>query len=155
MLYRLVLATGLRRDEVASLTPESFHLSGGMQHVLVSASMTKNGKIAMQPLPSALVADLRPYLARQRLGVSVWPIKGGLTSKMLKLDLADAGIEAEQGGQTIDFRALRTTFGTQLARKGVPLVMGMRLMRHSDPKLTAVTYAVASLADLAAEIEKL
>ena len=61
--------------------------------------------------------------------------------KLLRLFDADcrrAGIpKRDQRGRTVDLHALRTTFGTHLARAGVPLSTAQKLMRHKDPKLTA------------------
>ena len=48
----------------------------------------------------------------------------------------------------VDFHALRVTFATLLGRQGVPLQKAQRLMRHSDPKLTANIYKRFELHDL-------
>jgi hypothetical protein len=42
----------------------------------------------------------------------------------------------------VDFLALRTTFGTDLARGGVSLQVAQKLMRHSTPTLTSNVYTV-------------
>jgi len=55
----------------------------------------------------------------------------------------------------VDFHALRTTFGTNLARGGVSLVMAQRLMRHSTPTLTANVYTVLSRDDERAAVAAL
>ena len=54
-----------------------------------------------------------------------------------------------------DFHSLRHTFCTILHRAGVPQREAMELMRHNDPRLTANTYADASLFSLRAAVEKL
>jgi integrase len=155
MLYRLVLATGLRRDEAASLTPESFRLDADVPHVVVEARHTKNKQVAQQPVPAALVADLRAFLARKRAGRSVWPIRRKDTAHMVRMDLKEVGVAAERNGEVVDMHALRTTFGTMLAKKNVPLALAQKLLRHCDPRLTSNIYTVAQLADLSREIEKL
>jgi integrase len=43
-------------------------------------------------------------------------------------------------GRCVDVHSLRKTFGTMLARAGVPLTTTQRLMRHSTPVLTAKLY---------------
>jgi len=43
-------------------------------------------------------------------------------------------------GRRLDFHALRYTFATKLAREGVAQRTAQELMRHSDPKLTAMIY---------------
>jgi integrase len=155
VLYRLVLATGLRRDEAASLTPESFRLDADVPHVVVVARHTKNKQMAQQPIPAALAAELWGFLARRSAGRPVWPIRRRDTAHMVRMDLKEAGIAAEQNGEVVDMHALRTTFGTLLARKNVPLALAQKLMRHCDPRLTSNIYTVARLADLSREVEKL
>ena len=55
----------------------------------------------------------------------------------------------------MDFHSLRHTFCTNLHRAGVPQREAMELMRHNDPRLTANTYADASLFSLRSAVEKL
>lgn len=57
-----------------------------------------------------------------------------------------ARVDAE--GRKLDIHALRHTFGSRLARRGVGLVQVQRLMGHSDPKLTAQVYAHLDVEDL-------
>jgi integrase len=64
-------------------------------------------------------------------------------------DLKRAGIPAA------DRKSARLTFGTHLALAGVELRRTQRLMRHSDPKLTATVYTDPALLDLAGEVAKL
>ena len=154
-LYKLLLATGLRRDEAASLTPESFRLDDPVPHVVVEARHTKNKQPAHQPLPAALAGELRGYLASVPAGRPVWPIARKGSAHMVRIDLAEAGVAVEQNGRVVDLHALRTTFGTLLARRNVPLALAQKLMRHCDPRLTSNIYTVAQLADLSREVEKL
>ena len=75
---------------------------------------------------------------------------------MLRRDLSVAGIPyRDECGQVRGFHSLRKTFGTRLARYGVPLVMAQRLLDHSDPKLTANLYTGIVLEDKAAAAAKL
>ena len=60
-------------------------------------------------------------------------------------DLKRAGIEVLDAlGRKVDFHALRKTFATRLAVKGVPQRFAQELMRHSDANLTAGIYTDAS-----------
>jgi integrase len=52
MLYALALGTGFRRNELRSLTPESFHLDAQSPTATVLAGYTTNGEEAVQPLPA-------------------------------------------------------------------------------------------------------
>ena len=53
------------------------------------------------------------------------------------------------------FHDLRPTTATLLARAGVSLVIAQRILRHSDPRLTANIYSRVDLADLQAGIDRL
>ena len=58
-------------------------------------------------------------------------------------------------GRSIDVHSLRRTFGTMLARAGVPLTTTQRLMRHSTPELTAKLYIDVEPIDMSQAVEKL
>ena len=71
-------------------------------------------------------------------------------------DLKAAGIERKSpDGRSIDVHSLRRTFGTMLARAGVPLTTTQRLMRHSTPELTAKLYIDEEPIDMMQAVEKL
>ncbi len=69
---------------------------------------------------------------------------------MIQEDLETAGIltrdangelaTLDEYGLSYDFHGLRHTFATLLNKARVPLATAQRLMRHSDPKLTAKIY---------------
>ena len=71
-------------------------------------------------------------------------------------DLKAAGIERiGEDGRCLDVHALRKTFGTLLAKAGVPLTTVQRLMRHSTPLLTAKLYIDVEGVDMMDALEKL
>ena len=53
------------------------------------------------------------------------------------------------------FHDLRGTTATLLARSGVGLVVAQRILRHSDPRLTANIYSRVDLADLQAGVDRM
>src|SRR5438874_860165 len=53
------------------------------------------------------------------------------------------------------FHDLRGTTATRLARAGAPLVVAQRILRHSDPRLTADVYSRVDLGDLREGINKI
>jgi integrase len=61
-------------------------------------------------------------------------------ARMLKADIEAVGIPYVDQGRYFDFHALRGMCATRLAKAGVPLTVAQRVMRHSDPKLTANFY---------------
>lgn len=72
------------------------------------------------------------------------------------VDLKAAGIErVGADGRSIDVHSFRKTFGTMLARAGVPLTTVQRLMRHSTPLLTAKLYIDVDPVDMTNALDKL
>src|SRR5690606_19481922 len=68
-----------------------------------------------------------------------------------KADLKRAGIEYRDAeGRQYDRKCLRLSYGTWLYRNKVDLRLAQRLMRHSDPKLTAKIYTEIGLDELRA-----
>ncbi len=63
------------------------------------------------------------------------------------------GDRVDAEGRKLDIHALRHTFGSRLARRGVGLVQVQRLMGHSDPKLTAQVYTHLDVEDLRRAVE--
>ncbi len=55
----------------------------------------------------------------------------------------------------IRFHDLRATTATLLARAGAPLVVAQRILRHSDPRLTANVYSRVDLGDLRAGLNRI
>jgi site-specific recombinase XerC len=72
-LYLVAMSTGFRVSELASMTPESFHLGSDAPTATVQAACTKNRKEAVQPLPLDVANALRDYVASKPAGVALWP----------------------------------------------------------------------------------
>ncbi len=72
-LYLLASGTGLRANELGSLTPEHFDLDSEPPTVQVAKRRTKNKKGGLQPLPSILIPSLRAWLAGQKATDKLWP----------------------------------------------------------------------------------
>ncbi len=58
-------------------------------------------------------------------------------------------------GRVADVHCLRYYFGTELARRGTPLHIVQKLMRHSTPDLTSNVYVHATLTDLSGAVDLL
>ncbi len=157
LLYRLAIETGFRYSECGSLSKPSFDFSSDPPTVTVASGDAKNRKARTNPISPELAADLKEYMALFLPNTKVFPrMQRGKGAAMLRLDLAAAGVPyRDEYGQVRDFHSLRKTFGTRLARYGVPLVMAQRLLDHSDPKLTANLYTGIMLEDKAAAVAKL
>ena len=104
-------------------------------------------------------AQMLARLARADVAL-LHPIEHGTAllprSEAFKAMLDKAGIaKLDSQGRVVDFHSLRHTFCTNLHKAGVPQREAMELMRHNDPRLTASTYADASLFALRSAVEKL
>lgn len=158
-IYMAAAYTGLRASELASLTPERFDFSDDPVSVTVEARSSKRRRKDVLPLFSGLVTMLRPIIDRTKAGTRLWAgnwAKNKRAGVMLQRDLEAAGIPYEdEEGRVLDFHSLRATTATLLARAGVPLTVAQKILRHSDPKLTANVYSKLELMDLSAGIESL
>jgi len=142
LVYRLAATSGLRRGELRTLQRTDLDLVRGT--VTVQARNAKSKKKREVPLPVSTIAALK--LA---LGASTDLVFGsGLpTIAALKRDLTRAGIVFETAAGVVDFHALRATYGTNLARAGVPLAQAQKMLGHSDPRLTANFYTKLHMQD--------
>lgn len=152
-LYLLGAATGFRCAELARLTPGHFDLDGDVPMVRLSgrgpAGKTKNGKSADQPLPPVVTDRLRTYLAGRPKTLQLWP--GGWArqgAKMIRRDMAAAGIPVLVGDEAADFHSLRHSY-TSLLAQVAPVKVTQELARHSTPTLTIGRYAHAGMREKA------
>jgi integrase len=142
MFYRVAMALGLRRLELEKLVWGDLQLLAIRPHVQLRAEATKARRGDQVPIPPTLAADLR---AERPEGASdadrVFPRVPSLD--WWKHDLAAAKIPyMDDMGRVVDFHAgTRKTLCTRMHRAGVPLATAMRIMRHTDARLTMVDYA--------------
>ena len=159
-LYLTACGTGFRAQELASLAPESFVLGHTPPVVRLGAKFTKNRRPVTQPLPPAVVAVLRDYLADRPAGKPVWPgTWWEKAARMLGKDLAAVGIaykvRGPDGDLYADFHGLRHTFIAMLDRAGATPNAAKELARHGDLRLTYDTYGHTNLASLGEAVGRL
>ena len=146
LTYRLVLTTGLRANEVRSLTWKSFDLSPEPT-VMVEAAYSKHRRRDVLPLTRSMAEALRRWKAKHPGDGPVFPLPQK-TAKMLRADLEAAGVDyRDSAGRVADFHALRHTFITNLVRAGVHVRVAQALARHSTVTLTMDTYAHPAVLD--------
>jgi integrase len=151
-LYRFASTTGLRRSELRKLRWRDVDLTAGT--VRVRAENAKNRLEAVLPLHPETVSALKELRGKAKEDDPVFAIIPPVAT--LVSDLERAGIAAKTDKTVVDLHALaRVTFATALARADVPLVQAQKLMRHSDPKLTANIYTRLDLGDARAAVAKL
>jgi integrase len=174
LIYELAVNTGLRRDEIKSLTRNSFDFR--RLSVKVEAEDTKNKKPALLPVKAALMDKIKAHLTGKLPTAAAFSIPEA-AAKMLCKDMtaARAGwIKAAKENPDehrrrnesdflktvthrgkVDFHSLRHTFGTLLAGAGVHPKVAMDLMRHSDINLTMSLYTHGSHDQQTAAIDSL
>jgi integrase len=156
LIYRLLLGTGLRSTELSLLTPSQINF----EHcrLTVEAVKTKNKRADVLPLRPDLVQSLKERV--ETMGIKpherFFFHNHEQIRKVFYLDLKAAGIERiDPAGRSIDIHSLRKTFGTMLARAGVPLTTTQRLMRHSTPQITAKLYIDVEGGDMMQALDRL
>ena len=168
-LWRAFLDTGARWSELTRVRWSDVDFE--QKTLVLRAENTKSKRRRVLPIHQALVEILRDLKAvhEQVLGREMTPADPVFrtpeaarwckptNNAMRTFDrlLARAGIDREDAeGRKLDIHALRHTFGSRLARKGVGLVQVQRLMGHSDPKLTAQVYTHLDVDDLRAAVDR-
>jgi integrase len=151
LLYLVALSTGLRRSELEALAWEDLDLKAKL--LKVRAEKAKGKREAVLPLASGTAEALRAVKGRARRMDRV--IGTVPRVEVLHRDLVAAGIEPTTADGTVDFHALRVTFGTMLARRGVPLRDAQELLRHRSPLLTAQVYQKLASEDIRGAVESL
>jgi site-specific recombinase XerD len=178
MLYLLAANSGFRCSELASLTPESFELTGDFPSVTVDAAYSKRRRQDTQPLPRGVVTFLVEWLrskpAQQRLWPGDWV---NHAAKMVKMDLAAARATCirkaatpeerqereastfltfrDESDRVFDFHALRHQYISNLAASGAHPKIAQTLARHSTITLTLDRYTHVGLYDLSASVNSL
>ena len=155
LVYRLALETGLRANEIRSLTTMSFGLDDGAPTVTLQAGYSKRRREDVLPLRSETAALLKGHLACKMPNAPAFnmPVR---TSCMIQNDLKAVGIPyRDASGRYADFHALRHTFITNLARSGVHPSVTQALARHSTITLTMDRYTHTIPEQLIAALEKL
>lgn len=139
MLYRLAAETGIRRGELGRLTVGDFDLVG--LTVTVTGKNAKNGRERVVPLSPIMAARLRQHFVN-KLPTAPAVQVAFRTAEMLRVDLEAAGIDyKDDRGHYFDFHGLRGECATLLVESGVAPMVAMKILGHSDIRLTLQTYA--------------
>ena len=174
LIYKTLVLTGLRADELRTLTVAQLDLTPGAGHLRLDAADEKNREGSVLAVRDDLAADLRSWLADRLAGLQsaaratgeqvptrlpgdtrLFTVPTGLR-RILDRDLKAAGIpKRDDRGRTIDVHAMRTTFGTLLSATGTSPRTAQAAMRHSDIKLTMGVYTDPRLLDVRAAVERL
>jgi integrase len=137
-IYILSYMTGLRRTEIASMTPRSFRLDADPPTLTVQAACSKHRREDTLPLHPELVVMLRSWLVGLADDQVLFPkLAKRRTWLMVKKDLERVEIPYVTAEGVADFHAAgRHTHITELLRKGASLPEAKELARHSDINMT-------------------
>lgn len=173
LFYATALWSGLRVGELRKLEWRDVLLEGDRPELQLRAEATKSKRADTLPIHPDLADLLRaakpkgaepadrvfrvvPILRTLTGGHQTYKTKTGEVRRFRDGDLQRAGITARDArGRSVDLHALRTTFGTWLADKGVPEHKRRVLLRHADETVTEKSYTDPRLFDLWHEIAKL
>jgi integrase len=180
MLYIIGVYTGYRRNEIGSVTEQSFNFTSDPPTLTVAAGYSKHRKTDVIPLRRDIAERIQTWIAQKRKlkpNHPLLPVTGKRTAIMLAKDLAVARkgwldeaqdpVELERrkassfllarndAGYVVDFHALRMTFITNLTRSGVAPKTAQLLARHSDINLTMNTYTMLGVLDQASAVQSL
>jgi integrase len=162
LIYKTLVLTGLRKQELASLTIGQLHLDGPRPYADLEAADEKNREGSQIPLRHDLAADLAEWIAGNAVGrggcvpiagrppasAPLFNVPAGLL-RILDRDLRAAGIpKRDERGRTVDVHAMRHSFGTLLSKGGVAPRTAQAAMRHSTIDLTMNTYTDPKLLDV-------
>ena len=164
LLYRTAIQTGLRSNELRTLTRGCLFLGAKRPYIRAKARNTKDGNIAKQYVQAGLADDLKAHIARKSPVATVFnmPHEANV-AKMLREDLAEARqqwineakpdvqeysqrqqsdflTDVNHEGEIFDFHCLRHTCGAWLSMTGAPAKVVQHVMRHKNISLTMDTY---------------
>ncbi len=141
IIYFTAARTGLRQEELRQLKWGEVDLEAPVPHMIVRAETAKNKKEEQVCLVPEIVEALKKHRPAKRLPTDLVFENGIPRASRLKVDAERNGIAYRDGqGRYADFHALRYTWATFLQRNGIAQRFAMKLMRHSDIKLTAKVY---------------
>jgi integrase len=154
LIYKTFVLTGLRADELRTLTISDLSF-GDVPFIKLRYSNEKNRKGSTIALRSDLATELRAWIAGRERTELVFNVPSGIL-RIMNRDLAAAGIpKVDADGCVVHIHALRHSFGTHLSKAGVTPRVAQAAMRHSDISLTMNTYTDARLLDTAEAVESL
>ncbi len=128
-IYLTSYMTGLRRKEIASLTPRSFNLDGTPPTLTVEAACSKHRRLDVLPLHPEFVTMVREWIAQKAPNELLFPkLAKRRTWLMVKKDLERVGIAYKTEDGFADFHAAgRHSHITGLVRSGASLPEAQKL----------------------------
>lgn len=154
LVYRVVLATGLRRQELKDLIWDDLHLDSITPYVALRAKATKARRNDTLPLHPEIATSLKASRGDCGEADRVFHDVPSIAEHRAYLDAAEIAWTDELGRRA-DFHALRGTFGTMLATSGASPNETKELMRHTEMRLTQKHYIDPKVFNLAGAVGRL
>ena len=141
IIYFTAARTGLRQEELKQLKWCEIDLESPVPRVVVRAETAKNKKEEAVCLVPEIVTALKAYRPTNWSPADLVFPQGIPNAAQIKVDEERNGlVYCNPQGRYADFHALRYTWATYLQRHGVGQRIAMKLMRHSDIRLTSKVY---------------
>src|SRR5580698_4710183 len=141
IVYFTAARTGLRWDELRQLKWNEIKLDASTPSITVRAETAKNKTEESVYLVPEIVEALKGHRPEKWSAMDLVFPNGIPRNRRLQKDAQANGITyQDEQGRYADFHALRYTWATFLQRNGIAQRFAMKLMRHSDIKLTAKVY---------------
>jgi len=141
IIYFAAARTGLRQEELRQLIWDDLRFDDEVPHVRVRVVCAKNKTEEHVPLVPEIAEALRAHRPANASAKDLVFPNGIPRAARLRGDLESNGIAyQDESGRYADFHALRYTWTTFLQRHGIAQRFAMKLLRHSDMKLTAKVY---------------
>lgn len=143
---------GLRVSELCALKVSSIDRTGEQPIVRVREG-SKGGRHRDIPLPHPVLAAIDDYIGERATSRPTdvlfvrhdgTPINQQFVDTLLRRLCVLAGVEPPEGAMA---HALRHTYGSELARRGVPVMLIQQLLGHTDPRTSSI-YTTVHLTDL-------
>jgi len=134
-IYHMAAMTGLRAGELGKL--RCGDISENATCVVLRPEITKNGKSGSQPLPNGLQLRMKQWVCGSAPNTPLFPnFRANQAARMLRRDLADAGIDYEHAGEVFDFHSFRYYYASRLGESHAAPKVAQQLMRHANADLT-------------------
>jgi integrase len=157
LVYATLIYTGLRKEELASITIGQVFIDAEIPHILLAAKDEKARRGAALPLHPELTEHLKQWLKLKENA----PPKEKLfhfsynLARDITRDLKYAGIEKRDVmNRVVDVHALRHTHATLLAKRGVSPTVAEKSMRHKNIKQTGI-YTHLDIEDVAEGVNRI
>ena len=141
IVYFTAARSGLRWDELRQLKWNEVKLDAATPVITVRAETAKNKTEESVCLVPEIVEALKAHRPGKCSSTDLVFPNGIPRNRRLQKDAQANGITyQDEQGRYADFHALRYTWAIFLQRNGIAQRFAMKLMRHSDIKLTAKVY---------------